>query len=147
VRQPLTDGLVTIRPLREGDAARLIAGRDAEWQRWLGPGSANPRPTACIVVGDEVVGWVDFDVDRSWLQSGEVNVGYNVFAAHRGSGYASRAVELLIRHLAESTAFDAATLVIHPDNAASLAVAAKCGFVPNGETESSRYFKRLIRSA
>jgi len=74
-----------------------------------------------------------------------VNVGYNVFAAHRGSGYASRAVELLIRHLAESTAFDAATLVIHPDNAASLAVAAKCGFVPNGEIESSRYFKRLIK--
>ena len=90
---------------------------------------------------------VDLDVDRSWLQSGEVNVGYNVFAAHRGSGYASRAVELLIRHLAESTAFDAATLVIHPDNAASLAVAAKCGFVPNGEIESSRYFKRLIKSA
>ena len=147
VQRPMTDGVVTIRPWEAGDSARLIAGRDEEWSRWLGPGSYDPRPTACIVVAGEVVGWVDFDADREWLQSGEVNIGYNVFAPHRGKGYASRAVELLILYLGESTAFDTATILIQPDNAASLEVAAKCGFAPNGEIEMSRHFKRGLENA
>src|SRR5207253_10488757 len=128
-------GVVTIRPPEADDTARLIAGRDNEWQRWLGPGTDDPRPTACIVVAEEVVGWVDFDADRRWLSSDEVNVGYNVFAPYRSHGYATRALALLIRHLAQATSFRTATLLIHPDNAASLAVAAKSGFAPSGDIE------------
>jgi RimJ/RimL family protein N-acetyltransferase len=147
VLRALTDDVVTIRPPEDGDSAWLIAGRDEAWQRWLGPGSDNPRPTACIVVAGEVVGWVDFDTDRWWLKPGEVNVGYNVFAPYRGKGYATRAVELLVRYLDQSTPFDTATLLIHPDNAASLAVAAKVGFTPSGEVDGSRYIRRAVNGA
>jgi RimJ/RimL family protein N-acetyltransferase len=143
----MTDGVVTIRPPEPDDSERLIAGRDDQWRRWLGPGSVEPRPTACIVAEGEVVGWVDFDTDRVWLRPGEVNVGYNVFAPHRGKGYASRAVELLIQHLDQSTQYETATLLIHPDNAASLAVAANSRFTPSGEVDGSRYFKRPVKDA
>jgi len=142
--RPTSDGLVTIRSPAPGDAALLVAGRDEVSRRFLGPGDDVPRPTGCIVVGGEVVGWVDFDVDRSWLGAGEVNVGYNVFASRRGKGYATRAVQLLLHHLAVATDHHTATLLISAENERSLALSSRLRFAACGELDGNPYSKRPV---
>ena len=141
LRAIASDGVVTLCPPGIGDAASLIEGRDDESRRWLGPESSEPAPTACIIVNGDVVGWVDYDTDREWLQAGEINIGYNVFADPRRRGYAARAIELLIEYLGRTTNYCTATLLINAENIASLAVAAKLGCEAHGNIGDSRYFK------
>jgi RimJ/RimL family protein N-acetyltransferase len=140
--QIATDGVVTLKPPRPGDSELLVAGRDDEFFRWIGPGAEVPCPVACVWVGDELVGWVDYDLEHEWLQPGQVNVGYYLFPAARGKGYASRAVELLLAHLTRDTAHMVATLVIHPENLRSLALARRLGFAEVGEVERGLLFTR-----
>jgi len=144
VLRPTTDGLVLIRPPGAGDAETLIAGRDEIFHRFLGDGDEEPRPIGCILVHDEIIGWVDYDLDREWLKPGEINVGYNVFAPHRGKGYASRAVQLLAHHLVVDTDHHTATLLIDSRNRRSLAVAARTRFVDCGRRDGNTYFKRRL---
>ena len=142
--QDVSDGVVTLKPPRAGDAQLLVAGRDEEFFRWLGPGSDTPSPTACIWVDAELVGWVDYDLEHDWLEPGEVNVGYYLFPGARGKGYASRAVELLLRHLSRHTQHTVATLVIRPENSRSLRLAHRLGFVQKGELEGGLFFARDV---
>ena len=139
-------GAVTLRPPRADDTAVLIGARDDAFHRWLGAGSDDPSPTACIVVDEQVVGWVDYDhdPDHDWLGDAEVNIGYFVSGEYRGNGYATQAVELILQHLARDTRYTAATLLIDPENEASLAVAARCGFRRQDDVRGQRYFKRSI---
>jgi RimJ/RimL family protein N-acetyltransferase len=142
--QVVSDGVVTLRPPGPGDAQLLVAGRDEEFFRWLGPGSETPRPTACVWAGDELVGWVDYDLEHDWLRPGEVNVGYYLFPAARGKGYASRAVELLLGHLGRHTGHTVATLAIDPENAQSLRLARRLGFAEHGLMEEGLFFVREV---
>ena len=142
--QDSTDGVVTLKPQRDGDAQLLVAGRDEEFFKWLGPGSETPSPTACIWVGAELVGWVDYDLEHDWLQPGEVNVGYYLFPGARGKGYASRAVELLLLHLSRRTEHTVATLVIRPANIRSVRLARRLGFEQTGEMEKGLFFARGV---
>jgi len=140
---PTTDGLVLIRAPQPGDARALIAGRDEAFHRWLGPGSDDPQPVGCVHAGGQIVGFVDYDTDQAWLAPGEVNVGYHVFAPHRGRGYATRAVRLLLHHLAVRTGYTMATLLIDPGNERSLAVAARIGSTEAAHP-GGRYFRRPV---
>ena len=142
--EPLTDGVVTLRPPRPGDARLLVDGRDDEFFRWLGPGAETPSPVACVWVGEELVGWVDYDLEHEWLRPGEVNVGYYLFPAARGHGYASRAVELLLLHLSR-TPHTVATLVIDRENERSLRLACRLGFVEKRELGKGLFFTRDVR--
>jgi RimJ/RimL family protein N-acetyltransferase len=137
-----TDGVVTLRSPRPGDAQLLVQGRDEEFFRWLGPGAEDPSPVACVWVDDELVGWVDYDREHEWLGPGQVNVGYYLFPAARGKGFASRAVELLLVHLWRDTEHTVATLLIDPENASSLAVARRLGFSEAGEVGGQLLFTR-----
>jgi RimJ/RimL family protein N-acetyltransferase len=122
----------------------LVEGRDDEFFRWLGPGAEVPRPVACVCVGSELVGWVDYDLDHAWLGPGQVNVGYYLFPHARRKGYASRAVELLLLHLRRDTSYTVATLLIHPENVRSVALARRLGFVESGEVDGQVFFSRAV---
>jgi RimJ/RimL family protein N-acetyltransferase len=112
----VTDDIISLRPPGGAAVPLIIAARDDEFRKWLGPGPDNPTPTACTLVSDEVVGWVDYDHDREhdWLAPEEVNIGYFVFAKHRRKGYATRAVALVLRHLPDKTGYTAASVLVHP---------------------------------
>jgi hypothetical protein len=140
---PTTDGLVLIRAPVPGEARVLVAGRDEAFYRWLGPGAGEPRPAGCIHVAGQIVGWVDYDRDHDWLEPGEVNVGYHVFAPHRGHGYATRAVQLLLHHLSVRTGHTVASLLIDPANQRSLALAARIRAVAAAHP-GGRYFRRPV---
>jgi RimJ/RimL family protein N-acetyltransferase len=142
--QVSSDGVVTLKPPRAGDAQLLVAGRDGEFFKWLGPGAETPSPVACVWVDDELVGWVDYDLEHDWLRPGEVNVGYYLFPGARGKGYASRAVELLLRHLSRHTEHTVATLVIRSGNDRSLKLAERLGFVQRGELRGGLFFAREV---
>lgn len=123
---PASDGVVTLRPFAIADRPLIVAGRDEESIRWLGPGSPLPSPTACIEVDGHVVGWIDADPGPEWLEPGEANVGYSIFPAHRGNGYAARALRLLADELS-APGLRSALLVIDEDNHVSVRVAQAAG--------------------
>jgi len=143
-----TDGVVTLRAPTDADIPALVGGRDEVFRRFLGDGDPHPWPTACVVVDGAVVGWVDWDRDREWLEPDEVNLGYGLAPDARGHGYASRAVRLLLQHLAEDTVpgppVRVATLLIHPDNERSLALARRLEFESAGDLDGNPYWKREV---
>jgi RimJ/RimL family protein N-acetyltransferase len=142
---PMVDGNVTIRPPRPDDVPVLVAGRDAEFHRFLGEGTPDPWPAAVIELDDTVVGWVDHDHDRDWLADDEVNIGYHVFAEHRRVGAATRAVRLLLRHLALDTPWRVATFLIDAANERSLALARRIGADRRADFDGNPYLSIDVR--
>lgn len=94
----------------------------------MGPGAADPQPVWCVTVSGAVVGWVDHEERDDFLEPGEVNVGWALHPDHRGRGYVTRAVRLMVSAMPA----ERAVAVIEPDNAWSRRVAHRAGFTDLG---------------
>ncbi len=64
---------------------------------------------------------------------GIVELGYTVFEPHRRRGYAFEAISSMMAWAMQLGGVRRFRLAITPDNAPSLALAAKLGFAPNGQ--------------
>ncbi|HEY1175897.1 MAG TPA: GNAT family N-acetyltransferase [Phytomonospora sp.] len=144
----LTDGLVTLSPLRPGDAEAHFAGEDDALVRWLNGGRSTldgvrdyidlcvrrwaelaPHRAFGVRVGPELAGTVDvqFALPVPVLAPGQVNLAYGLYAPWRGRGIATRAVALACAYAAGEGATQA-VIRADPGNPDSSAVARRCGF-------------------
>lgn len=145
----LTDGVIVLRPLIPQDAAEHLAGEDDEIATWLSGGRSTAITVQRYIAGSledwqkngprrafgvfdcatgSLVGSVEANLSLPYLDSGQVNVSYGVFAAWRGKGIALRALRLVCEYLRTSTDACQVVLSAAPANQASIRVAEKAGF-------------------
>ena len=108
--------LIRPEPKTRAEAAELLA-------RWIEVGMST------LVDDGEIVGWSGF-VPRTFDWGNEVELGWLIRKRHWGNGYASEAALTLRPQGPPRTVH-----LIHPDNAASIAVAQKLGAVREREVE------------
>lgn len=151
----LSDGTITLTPLRLDDVEAHLMGEDRLLIRWLngGPGtrdgveayvrhcreqweSAGPLRAFGIRAGGgaggTLAGTVDLRFAGAGLAPGQVNVAYGLYPSWRGRGLATRAVLLASRYAAGEGGREA-VIQVDPENPASAAVARRAGFVRVGQ--------------
>ncbi|MFF2147173.1 GNAT family N-acetyltransferase [Kitasatospora sp. NPDC058190] len=168
----LSDGIVTLSPLRLDDVEAHLAGEDELLVRWLngGPGTregveayfqhcreqweaAGPlRAFGIRVDADEVLaGTIDLRFAGQGLVPGQVNIAYGLYPSWRGRGLATRAVLLASRYAASEGGAEA-VIQVEPENPASAAVAQRAGFTAGQQTHSKDgtrfdWYTRDLRAA
>lgn len=149
----LSDGVVTLTPLRVDDADEHLAGEDELLVRWLngGPGTragteeyfrlcteqwsiGGPLRAFGIRVGarSALAGTIDLRFEMRGLAPGQVNVAYGLYPAWRGRGLATSGVNLVCQYAAAEGASQA-VIQVDPENPGSAAVARRSGFVHAGQ--------------
>lgn len=147
----LTDGIITLRPFTESDAQAHLHGEDSEQIAWLSGGKSslegvkqwikknqayweNNGPVFNFAIVNEantLIGMIEANSNYehlAGLSKGDANISYGLYPAHRGEGYASRAVHLLVTFLQEKD-LKRAVIRVNPENTNSLKVPLRCGFV------------------
>jgi len=163
-REPLTDGVVSLRPWEEEDIPALVAGIDGDpdvtiWLElipqpyteseaiaWVAAtramwreGSGSPF---AVCVSGEVVGGVGVNwVDREQAVG---DIGYWLRRAERGKGYTTRAVRVVARWAFECGC-ERLQVRADTENESSQRVAERAGFLREGVQRSARYNPRLGR--
>lgn len=144
----LSDGVVTLFPLRVDDADAHLAGEDELLVRWLngGPGTragteayfrrcaeqwdtGGPLRAFGIRVGAQstLAGTIDLRFEMAGLAPGQVNLAYGLYPAWRGRGLATRAVNLVCQYATAQGATQA-VIQVAAENSGSAAVARRSGF-------------------
>lgn len=170
-RIEITDGVCTLRPLRQTDAVEHLAGEDTELIRWLS-GSPSTLKTVRGYIqraeamwsdggpiftfgiratsGNALAGTLDVQLDRPYAVQGQANLAFGLYPAWRGRGLATRAVLLAVRFLREHTEAQQALIRADPVNTSSCAVARRAGFhsvgtAPADSQEKLEWFLRRVR--
>src|SRR4051794_15983011 len=153
---PLTDGVVALRLVREGDADQLVAAlRDPDIVRWTrvpedythsdfaayltrSTEEARAGRSLSLLIADAT------DHDRVLgscgiheLGSGRPDIGYWVGRGYRGQGVAPRPATLMRDHALHVLGVPRIEVLVHPDNDPSQRVAEKAGFARTGELRPS----------
>lgn len=149
----LTDGVVTLRPWRDGDVEEAVTGHDdvmALWfgwpaedvsverharavEQWRADHAAGRRTSFVVEHEGDLVGSVE--VRRSTTSAGELS--WTLYAGHRGQGYAARAVRVLVDWAFEDVhqgglGLQRVEARIDPRNEASRRVATRTGLLLEG---------------
>jgi RimJ/RimL family protein N-acetyltransferase len=155
---PLSDGTVTLRPMRESDLGRLLEeGNDPVTRTWVnvpvpygehhardeieqfsGGWDDPSRPLALVITAegsDDYQGVVLLLTNRP---QGIVELAYGVHPAARRKGYASRAARLVARWALTELGAGRVEARAEPENAASQGVLRKAGFTREGLERQSR---------
>ena len=162
--EALTDGVVTLRPLRDADVPAIVAAcSDPETSRFTTElphpytesdarsyvsysadclRGVDRRPLAIADSGTDVlVGAIEVRLGD------EGSVGYWVAPEARGRGVATRALTLLSRWAVTEGGVLRLVLTTHPENMASQRVAEKAGFVREGVLRSHTRFREGRRDS
>jgi RimJ/RimL family protein N-acetyltransferase len=149
---PLSDGVITLRPMTAKDADALTAAcQDPEIARWTRVPVPYRRADALSwIAASELeldagvtIGWLAVDGDDRVLASISVmqidrraatgEIGYWVAPEARGRGVATRAVQLVRDWATAGLGLTTIEIEVHEDNLGSQAVARAAGFTEAGE--------------
>lgn len=156
---PLTDGVVSLRPWRLADAPAIVEGIDGdpEIARWLDlvpqPYGLEDARAYIAGIGEQAFAIVDAETGRvlgsigvRWNERRDVGeIGYWSRADVRGRGVVSRALRLVSRFAFEHEGAARLQLRADPENVGSCRVAEKAGFRREGVLRSAHWNERLGR--
>jgi RimJ/RimL family protein N-acetyltransferase len=157
--ETLTDGVVTLRPWRDGDEPAIVECVDGEPEitRWL---DRVPQPYTLedargyiaglgeesFAITDATTGRVLGSIGAHWNESGDVaEIGYWLRADARGRGVTTRALALISAWALARDGVARLQLRADVENTSSRRVAEKAGFKPEGILRSAYWNPRLAR--
>jgi RimJ/RimL family protein N-acetyltransferase/8-oxo-dGTP pyrophosphatase MutT (NUDIX family) len=150
----LTDGVVVLRPWRDEDIEPARLAHDEEIAHWFGFPAVTPSHAQHEQAVDnwrqgyvEDRSLVGFVIEHAGELVGSVDVrargggigdlSWTLYAGHRGRGYATRAVRMLVDYAIEELAMTRVEARVDPENARSLRVATRAGLRREGFVRGS----------
>jgi RimJ/RimL family protein N-acetyltransferase/ADP-ribose pyrophosphatase YjhB (NUDIX family) len=142
----LTDGVVTLRPFARDDIDAHVAGEDDEARLWFG----QPGPSTYAGMLEVVDRWqrereagtrLTFAIQHDGATVGTAearpredvaSLSWLLYAGHRGHGYATRAIRLLVDFAFETLGVRRVEAEVDPRNLASQRVATRAGLRREG---------------